>query len=174
MGKIPSGKAWQPTPVFLPGKSHRQRSLVGYSPWGRKELDTTEWAVTAYFWLAGRSCHSMSQLKSYKASIHSTADYLAGAWGHKANLQSIKQTTVTTTKKPHFNFLKSPKIWKGTQSYWCVCWLEWLCGSIILIYNCIFVLVEITLQLNNGRWKGINLPTQEYKTRSREQASIWG
>ena len=29
-------------PVFLPGKSHVQRSLVGYSPWGGKELDTTE------------------------------------------------------------------------------------------------------------------------------------
>ena len=33
---------WQPTPVFLPGKSHGQRSLVGYSPWGHKESDTTE------------------------------------------------------------------------------------------------------------------------------------
>ena len=31
-----------PTPVFLPGESHGQRSLVGYSPWGRKELDMTE------------------------------------------------------------------------------------------------------------------------------------
>ena len=37
--------AWQPTPVFLPGESHGQRSLAGYSPWGCKELDTTE--VTA-------------------------------------------------------------------------------------------------------------------------------
>ena len=32
----------QPTPVFLLGKSHGQRSLEGYNPWGRKELDTTE------------------------------------------------------------------------------------------------------------------------------------
>ena len=32
----------QPTPVFLPGEFHGQRSLVGYSPWGCKELDTTE------------------------------------------------------------------------------------------------------------------------------------
>ena len=31
------------TPVFLPGKSHEGRSLVGYSPWGHKELDTTKW-----------------------------------------------------------------------------------------------------------------------------------
>ena len=40
--KIPWRRAWQPTPVFLPGESHEQRSLVDYSPWGRKELDTTE------------------------------------------------------------------------------------------------------------------------------------
>jgi len=35
-------RQWHPTPVLLPGKSHGQRSLVGYSPWGGKELDTTE------------------------------------------------------------------------------------------------------------------------------------
>ena len=40
--KIPWRRAWQPTPVFLPGKSHGQRSLVGYSPWDREESDTTE------------------------------------------------------------------------------------------------------------------------------------
>ena len=36
-------RKWQPTPVLLPGKSHGWRSLVGYSPWGHKESDTTEW-----------------------------------------------------------------------------------------------------------------------------------
>ena len=35
-------RTWQPTPVFLPGESHGWRSLVGCSPWGRTELDTTE------------------------------------------------------------------------------------------------------------------------------------
>ena len=35
-------RQWQPTPVLLPGKSHGERSLVGCSPWGREELDTTE------------------------------------------------------------------------------------------------------------------------------------
>ena len=39
--KIPWRRKWQPTAVFLPGKSHGQRSLEGYSPWGQKELDTT-------------------------------------------------------------------------------------------------------------------------------------
>ena len=40
--KIPWRRAWQPTPVFLPGESLGQRSLAGYRPWGCKELDTTE------------------------------------------------------------------------------------------------------------------------------------
>ena len=35
-------REWQSTPVFLPGESHGQRSLVGYSPWGYIELDMTE------------------------------------------------------------------------------------------------------------------------------------
>ena len=39
--QIPCSRAWQPTPVFLPGESHGQRSLTGYGPQGRKELDTT-------------------------------------------------------------------------------------------------------------------------------------
>ena len=43
VGKIPWRRKWQPAPVFLPGEFHGQRSLPGYSPWGRKELDTMEW-----------------------------------------------------------------------------------------------------------------------------------
>ena len=38
----PWRRAWQPTPVFLPGESPWTEELVGYSPWGCKELDTTE------------------------------------------------------------------------------------------------------------------------------------
>ena len=40
--KIPWRRQWQPTPVFLPGESHGPGCLMGYSSWGRKELDTTE------------------------------------------------------------------------------------------------------------------------------------
>ena len=46
-GKIPWRRKWHPTPVFLPGKSHGQRSLLGFSPWCRKESDTTD--PTSYF-----------------------------------------------------------------------------------------------------------------------------
>ena len=44
--KIPWRRKWQPILVFLPGESHGQRNLEGYSPWGCKELDTTEWLST--------------------------------------------------------------------------------------------------------------------------------
>ena len=40
--EIPWRRKWQPTPVFLPGELRGQRSLAGYSPWGRKESDRTE------------------------------------------------------------------------------------------------------------------------------------
>ena len=42
IGKIPWRRKWQSTPALLPGESHGWRSLIGCSPWGRKELDTTE------------------------------------------------------------------------------------------------------------------------------------
>ena len=42
LGRFSCNRKWQPFPVFLPGKSHGQRSLEGYSPWGQKESDTTE------------------------------------------------------------------------------------------------------------------------------------
>ena len=40
--KIPWRREWLPTPVFLSGEFHGQRSLAGYSPWGHKESDRTE------------------------------------------------------------------------------------------------------------------------------------
>ena len=42
VGMIPWSKKWHPSPVFLSGKFHGQRSLAGYNSWGRKELDMTE------------------------------------------------------------------------------------------------------------------------------------
>ena len=55
VGKIPWRRAWQPTPIFLPGEFHRQRKLVGYSPWGGKEVDVTE--PLTYFFSAPQSDH---------------------------------------------------------------------------------------------------------------------
>ena len=50
VGKIPWRRARHPTPVFLSGESHGQRSLMGYSPWGHKLSDTTEHARTHVCW----------------------------------------------------------------------------------------------------------------------------
>ena len=46
VGKIPWRRKWQPSPVFLPGESHEQRSLAGYSPWGHKQIALSQWALT--------------------------------------------------------------------------------------------------------------------------------
>ena len=62
VGKIPWRRKWQSTPVFLPGKSHGQRSLVGYSPWSRIESDMTEQLLHFHradglpWWLSGKEC----------------------------------------------------------------------------------------------------------------------
>ena len=55
VGKIPWRRKWQPTPVFLPGKSHGQKSLEGYSSLGCKESDTTEWLTLFTFTIKWRS-----------------------------------------------------------------------------------------------------------------------
>ena len=49
LGKIPLKKEWLPTLVFLPGEFPEQRSLVSYSLWGCKELDTTEGLTLSSF-----------------------------------------------------------------------------------------------------------------------------
>ena len=59
-GKIPWRRKWQPTPVFLPGKSHGQRNLVIYSPWCLKEPDTTSTTTTA---------SDLCQEKMYKVKL---------------------------------------------------------------------------------------------------------
>ena len=68
VGKIPWRRARQPTPVFLPGEPHGQRSLAGYSPWGREESDTTE--VTAH-----THTHTPMPLFTWQAWPHSLAKY---------------------------------------------------------------------------------------------------
>ena len=60
--KISWRRKWQPTPVFLPGKCHGERSLAGYSPWGRKESDTTE-RLSTHTPVCVVSTHSMGQLE---------------------------------------------------------------------------------------------------------------
>ena len=64
-------RKWQPTPVFLPGKSHGQRSLVGYSPWSCKESDITE---PLNHRPKGKNPWCRSNLKNYK-HLHTTVKW---------------------------------------------------------------------------------------------------
>ena len=54
MGKIPWKREWLPTPAFLPGESHGQRSVADYSPWGGKESGTTQGLTLSHFKLRGK------------------------------------------------------------------------------------------------------------------------
>ena len=80
VGKTVWRRKWQPTPVFLSGKSLRQRSLAGYSPWGRKELDVTKHALTCMAKgqaRAGALCTDMPQTGSrVKGTSHSSSGAL--------------------------------------------------------------------------------------------------
>ena len=79
-------RKWQPTPVFMPGKSHGPRNLVGYNPWGCKELDMTErllcsvykderWndSCGGYAWL----CENWSD---HRTSLHWNLQLLCSLW----------------------------------------------------------------------------------------------
>ena len=85
VGKMPWRRAWQPTPVFLPGESHGQRSLAGYSPWGHRESDMTEvaehartcglwwvWLWSSIIYTVTACCVCLSMGSSHKRSFCST------------------------------------------------------------------------------------------------------
>ena len=92
-GKIPWRRAWQPTPVSLPGESRGQRNM-GYRPYGCKELDTTE--VTAH--LVRARCRACRRPPSSMSS-RGLARVCRVAEG--ALVSSYKVTTLTTSSKPH-------------------------------------------------------------------------
>ena len=74
-GKIPWRRKWLPTPVLLPGKSHGRRSLVGYSPWGRKESDMTE---QLHFSMLRAYTYPVISLQSFLGGNTEKARYLIG------------------------------------------------------------------------------------------------
>ena len=85
MGNIPWRRAWQPTPVFLPGESRGQRGLVGYSLWGCRESDTTE-QLTHTHTARGRSssqrrCIRRGNESSVKRSEDGAWEVLDLEWG---------------------------------------------------------------------------------------------
>ena len=109
VGKIPCRRKWQPTPVFVPGESHGQKSLVAYSPWGCKELNTTErlnnynkmWSLSEY--CSCFQCQLLTQCLSGPASWD--------GW------QSPKLLCLPTTRQCSFRVV-------GATNQYCPCHTE--------------------------------------------------
>ena len=104
-GKISWSRKWQPTPVFLSGKSHGQRSLVGHSPWGRKGPDTTEWQNTHTH---STSCESPGWRK------HTLESRLPG----ETSISSDMQMTPPLWQKGKRNYRASWWNWMGELKSW--------------------------------------------------------
>ena len=82
-------RKWQPTPAPLPGKSHGRRRVVGYSPWGRKESDTTE---RLHF-------HFSKLLIQFPVDGWSCVPSLLFTWAQ--TLVEVMKTMVTSFKRSH-------------------------------------------------------------------------
>ena len=82
VGKIPWRRKWQLTPVFLPGKSHGERSLAGYRPWGLKDEDTT-WqlnnkvvSTAAVMQILKSKLQVLTKVKGTQLPLHTKPDRL--------------------------------------------------------------------------------------------------
>ena len=121
--KMLSGRRqWHPTPVFLPGKSHGWRSLVGCSPWGCKESDMTEW-LPFHFSL---SCIGEGNGNPLQCScLENPRD--GGAWWaavygvtqSRTQLKQLSSSLVKTTNIPFLlkTVIAMKQIWSDVQEY---------------------------------------------------------
>ena len=105
-------RKWQPTPVLLPGESHGGRSLVGYSPWGHKELDTTEWL---HFHFQPPRPWATPAIWSSSAPIAKKGRWKVKAWGQVSCWAHILARGVNNTPSYQSYLLLPPKL---TQSLW--------------------------------------------------------
>ena len=107
VGKMPWRKAWQPTPVFLPGEFHRQRSLEGYSPWGHKESDASKYTTQHISIYPFLFCPSLTPLlhPAFLPSLHKM-NYLRlkneEGETHKYIILKTRVPTLTTTIQHSF------------------------------------------------------------------------
>ena len=103
--KIPWRRKWLPTPVFLPGECHRERSLAGYSPQGREESDVTEWQIATAD--STRSCPSPF-LVPPPSPHHLKSDSFQIQWGGG---ELIFDTVLPNNTYTVIYLLYSPKVY---------------------------------------------------------------
>ena len=100
--RSPGGRKWQPTPVFFPGKPHRQRSLAGHSPKGRKQSDTTEWlSVTILEYLFVDSLTLAKQIwrQSFSLFLSSSLAFAKVTWTWDSLLTHVWMSTGVELRK---------------------------------------------------------------------------
>ena len=135
VGEIPWRRAGQPTLVFLPGESHGQRSLVGYSPWGRKESDTTEAGMHTHTWSSHQyhiitiiippppSCHRLHLTSPPREGLESKLEV---SWNKKFCFQTAETTLAwlsalpacPTHFKTHSHVSQFLKVYLFIYQYW--------------------------------------------------------
>ena len=81
VGQISWRRAWQPTPVFLPGESHGQRSLAGYSPWGHTESNSSVVLKNTLSWGWNGYLHDASYL------LQASDEFLRNKYQHSCFIQ---------------------------------------------------------------------------------------
>ena len=93
---IPWRRKWQPTPVFLPGEFHKQRSLVGYSLWGCKESDTTKQLIHTH---THTHTHTLHRYIIYTRDNRRLWKLVSSTdnWITQYSLPSYEQHTLLTT-----------------------------------------------------------------------------
>ena len=84
VGKISWRRKWQPTPIFLPGKYHKQRRLAGYSLWGCKQSEMTEHASKHIYTHTHTHTHTYIYVAHTCASIYEPDDWQLTAPAHLA------------------------------------------------------------------------------------------
>ena len=128
-----SGK-WQTAPVFMPGKPHKQRIWVGYSPWGRKELGTTE-RLSTHMYIRQNPCLGkyLEQLGRKMKILPSLELWVLG----KSYKDTEKWVLFTEEEGTE---------WRG------LCWLQWVAGGRDTSRDCSeYPLAQIVYKQNLGR-----------------------
>ena len=110
VGKIPWRRAWQPTPVFFPGESHRQRSLADYSPWGCRVRH--DWSNLAHMqhtaWFSfqkkkyighGSGAECEDNVKTY--GFGAACRMEGGGWWANSNLGSSQLASLSMESPPY-------------------------------------------------------------------------
>ena len=180
-------RKWQPTPVLLPGKSHGRRSLVGCSPWGRKESDTTE-RLHFHFSL---SCigegygnplqYSCLENPRYGGAWWAAIYGVAQSWTQLKRLSSSSKRMWTFTK-PYPWLLLAPGLltilkidyisWSNSSSKTCVESLLFALSRIDLIFKHTSLCSRLLHQEPSAAGLGLLAPPRSKPLRFRHSGSL--